>query len=91
MNIYFYQHSRYDVENFNCVNFTREARTYLDKLGLKTYPMVGTLNDGSGKRHSWVGIDFFGVILNYEPQICFFFLPEWKYKDVCVDADFDYY
>jgi len=53
--------------------------------------MYGVVKDNTDVAHSWVGIDFFGYTLNYEPQIYFFFLPEWRYIDVHVDKWFEYY
>jgi hypothetical protein len=86
-----FQSARYDVEKFNCVNFTRESMGFFKSIGVKSYPMYGVVKDNTDVAHSWVGIDFFGYTLNYEPQIYFFFLPEWRYIDVHVDTNFDNY
>jgi hypothetical protein len=76
-----FQRSRYDIENFNCVQFTREAVLYFRAIGIKSYQVVGDCKD-SDARHSWVGIDFFGYIINYEPQCFLPFIPEWRYENI---------
>jgi hypothetical protein len=64
---------------------------FFKSIGVKSYPMYGVVKDNSDAAHSWVGIDFFGYTLNYEPQLYLIFLPEWRYIDVHVDTNFEYY
>lgn len=74
-----YQRSRYDFDEFNCVQFTHEAIVYLKLFRIDSFQVVGwNTNDSYG--HSWVGIDFFGTTLHYEPQNLWFFDAESKYE-----------
>jgi hypothetical protein len=77
------QHTRYE-KTFNCVNFTSEAITYFDKLGIKAYQVIGTDKE-TGTGHSWVCLKPFGFILHYEPQEFMFFYPYWDYTDIWIN------
>ena len=70
--------------SFNCLDYTSEMIRFLGYFGITSYQVVGT-NKESGEGHSWVGIDCFGYIINFEPQYLFIFDPSWEYKNVYVN------
>ena len=61
------------------MDFTSEAIDYLSKFGITSYQVVGSCKDNQYLGHSWVGIDFFGTILNFEPQSLVIFNPNDEY------------
>lgn len=75
-----YQHNRYD-DNFKCVDFSREAVVVLKSFGFNAYLEAGEHVDGDlkGRWHCWVRINFFGLLLDFEPQDMFFFDAEDKF------------
>lgn len=85
-----YQSSRYRdgipcaPGTFICVDYTKEMIGWLDKVGIKSYQVIGTAK-GKSVGHSWVGIDCFGTILNFEPQTLTFFDPTQDYEDIFVN------
>ena len=80
-----YNYNRYDVKTFNCVDFTKEAVDYLSVFNIKSYQVVGICKDNQSLGHSWVGIDLFGTILNFEPQSLVVFNPEDEYEQIFVN------
>jgi hypothetical protein len=83
-----YQCNRYQSNGpnkFNCVDFTKEAIDYFDKIGITAYQVVGISKTNSSYAHSWVGINVFGNIWNFEPQTLTFFDPKDEYKSICVN------
>lgn len=69
---------------FTCVDFTNEAIGFFDVIGVRSYQVVGNDRD-TGIGHSWVGIDFFGCIINFEPQTLTVFDPSGGYTGVTVN------
>jgi hypothetical protein len=78
---------RYDVEKFNCVDFTSETLAILRACWIPCYQVVGICNDNESRGHSWVGIDFFGTIIHIEPQIMLPFIPETDYHDIYINRE----
>ena len=75
---------RYDVDTFNCVDFTSEAGHWFSKIGITAHQVVGKEKDSTA-RHSWVGIDVFGYIWHFEPQRFVFFNPEEDYTEITLN------
>jgi len=79
-----YQHNRYDEKNFNCVDYTKETIDIFKKFGIVSFQVVGE-NKKTGELHSWVGIQFGGSMLHFEPQNLVFFDAESEYKNIYVN------
>jgi hypothetical protein len=80
-----YNHNRYNVKTFNCVDFTKESINGFKMFGITSYQVVGMCKDNHSLGHSWVGIDIFGYIIHYEPQGLVIFNPEDDYYDIYVN------
>ena len=85
-----YQTFRYDIKNFNCVDYTIESMLYFSLFGIKSYQVIGLYNitiNGTTiyKGHSWLGIDIFGYIIHYEPQTFSIFNPKEKYTHIIIN------
>lgn len=54
----YYQRSRYDVDNYNCVDMSADCKDFFEKLGISTTTMHGrrTRNDGTLQGHCWLEI-----------------------------------
>ena len=63
-----YQHSRYDIENYNCVHMSKDCEAFFEGLGIRTQVMHGerTDEDGSLDRHCWLKVS------------------EWEFESTCL-------
>lgn len=80
-----YQIINYKTDTHDCTQCTAEAQHFFESIGIKTYYMMGE-NVVTGGHHVWVGVDFFGHIISYDPLTCLFFVNNFLYKtEYCID------
>jgi len=60
---------KYDEENYNCVNFSKDLQKELQKIGIKSEMIYGW---HEGQKHVWIGIWI-------EPQTGKFIAPDEEY------------
>jgi len=75
---------RYDIKDFNCVDFTAEMGSVFYKLGIASHQVVGR-DIKTNRYHSWVGVYFFGHLIHIEPQLLKPFIAEWSYDKISVN------
>lgn len=79
-----YQHSRYDRQEFNCVQMSEESRGWFELLGLETRRAVGHWRSNESRSHQWVTVKMFNETYHFEPIDLEFFDPYKKYNDVYI-------
>jgi hypothetical protein len=70
-------------DGFTCNDFSKEAIGFFDKIGIKSYQAIG-IDKKSGVAHSWVKIDIFGGLYDFEPQTLLFFSSYDNYVNIIV-------
>jgi ABC-type lipoprotein release transport system permease subunit len=59
--------TQYQVNIYDCKNYSRDLKTALENIGLKPYCVTGITTNGSNwGRHEWIELNFKGVIIPIE-------------------------
>ena len=78
----YYQHSRYDVIDYNCTHMSGDCEEFFEGLGLRTQMVYGDNRPNNG--HAWIRVHTILGVYDFEPTSLSFKNVSENYKNIIV-------